>query len=196
MTRSLLLGHPLPWKFRTEKCNEDCPQLLGYQATISAPSMHAKAVELLLRNVLPLRGEKHEKGEETVIGIQGRPRRILDIGSGSGFLVQVFAELADERSVIIGVDHIEELRQLGEHNMCKYARGAAFVASNRETDGKAGQKIWETLPLTITVVGNGIHVGAAAVRWHSELVQQLRSPDRLFIPVAEEEGNWFSDVYI
>ncbi|KAI0505660.1 hypothetical protein F5B22DRAFT_626764, partial [Xylaria bambusicola] len=43
---------------------------------------------------------------------------------------------------------------------------------------------------------DAIHVGAAAVLLHSELVQQLRSPGRLFIPVTEEEGNWFSDIYI
>lgn len=40
------------------------------------------------------------------------------------------------------------------------------------------------------VVGwDAIHVGAAAVKWHDELVRQLRSPGRLFIPVAEEENN-------
>ena len=35
---------------------------------------------------------------------------------------------------------------------------------------------------------DAIHVGAAAVKLHEELIEQLRSPGRLFIPVEDENG--------
>ncbi|KAJ2906071.1 protein-L-isoaspartate O-methyltransferase [Zalerion maritima] len=172
-----------------ERWCKDSPQLLSDQATISAPYMHAGAVESLLPYLLP-RSER-------------RPRRILDIGSGSGFLVHMFAELAGETGVVVGVDHIENLRKLGETNMRKSTEGAALLASGRVRfrlgDGRKG---WSEPSPANTVLqdeGDGwdaIHVGAAAVKLHDELVQQLRSPGRLFIPAAEEENNWFSDKYI
>ncbi|KAI0835824.1 PCMT-domain-containing protein [Hypoxylon sp. FL0890] len=163
--------------------SEDSPQLLDHQATISAPYMHAKAVELLLPYLLP-KTEQHINSEEALVG---RTRRILDIGSGSCFL-----------SVVVGVDHIEELRELGETNMCKSASGAALLASKRVRiclgDGRKG---WSEPDSTGEDGGwDAIHVGAAAVRLHDELERQLRSAGRLFISVAEIEDDWFSDKYI
>ncbi|KAI0416808.1 PCMT-domain-containing protein [Xylaria grammica] len=181
---------------------EDSPQLLSYQATISAPHMHAKAVELLLPYLLP-KSEEYINSKEALVGVRGRTRRILDIGSGSGFLVHVFAELAGEKSVVVGVDHIEELRELGETNMCKSASGAALLASKRVRfclgDGRKGWSELNSVDDSFLAEDGGwdaIHVGAAAIRLHDELVRQLRSPGRLFIPVAEIEDDWFSDKYI
>ncbi|KAI1111032.1 PCMT-domain-containing protein [Nemania sp. NC0429] len=177
---------------------EDSLQILGYQSTISAPHMHAKAVELLLPYLLP-HSEQHISSEEETIGIRGRTRGILDIGSGSGFLVHVFAELAGETSVVVGVEHIEDLRTFGEANMRKSAGGAALLASKRVRfclgDGRQGWSELDTIGGSLPDDDgcDVIHVGAAAVRLHDELVRQLRSLGRLFIPVAEIEGDWFSD---
>ncbi len=183
---------------------KDSPQLLSHQATISAPHMHAKAVESLLPYLLPkTESEQPIEGVDEVVGVKGRPRRVLDIGSGSGFLVHLFAELAGKTGVVVGVEHIEELRNLGETNMRKSAEGAALLNSGRVRfrlgDGRKG---WSEPSPADTVLKNeeggwdAIHVGAGAVTLHDELVRQLRSPGRLFIPVAEEENNWFSDQYI
>ena len=53
---------------------EDAPQMIGHNATISAPHMHAYALEALNDYLKP--GNK-----------------ILDVGSGSGYLTCCFADL-------------------------------------------------------------------------------------------------------
>ena len=51
--------------------HEDRPQYIGFGATISAPHMHANALEFLLDQVMK------------------ENSRILDVGSGSGYLQMV-----------------------------------------------------------------------------------------------------------
>ncbi|KAK6196715.1 hypothetical protein LQW54_011283 [Pestalotiopsis sp. IQ-011] len=207
---------------------EDSPQSIGHSATISAPHMHANAVESLLEYVVPVGkeavlkdgeggdlasgsgppGRKDSKVDAElaslgVEGVRGRPRRILDIGSGSGYLTHVLAELAGEGSVVVGVEHIQELRDLGEANMAKSAEGQALLSSGRVRfrvgDGRKG---WtepspgEAQPAVGGTAQDGdgeggwdaIHVGAAAIELHQELVDQLRSPGRMFIPVGGRDG--------
>ncbi|KAH9890768.1 protein-L-isoaspartate O-methyltransferase [Xylariomycetidae sp. FL2044] len=209
---------------------EDSPQPIGHRATISAPHMHAGAVESLLPFILP---PKREKEKDEGVGVEEgkerekkgrtrprpRPRRVLDIGSGSGYLTHVFAELVgDEGGVVVGVEHIPELRDLAEKNMAKSEEGRAFLRSGRvrfrvgdgrkgwreEGDGMpgVGGKAGEVVPSATTSSGTGrqedkegneggwdaIHVGAAAVRLHDELVAQLRSPGRMFIPVNDDDA--------
>ncbi|GAP93449.2 putative protein-L-isoaspartate O-methyltransferase [Rosellinia necatrix] len=174
---------------------EDSPQSIGHRATISAPHMHASAVESLLPHVLPGGGGR-------------RPRRILDIGSGSGYLTHILAELAGEDAVVVGVEHIEALQALGIANMSKSPEGRHLLSSGRVRfrvgDGRKG---WvEPEPeapsgtsgqpnVDVVVSGaadesdaqgwDAIHVGAAAVELHPELLDQLRKPGRMFIPVEE-----------
>ncbi|KAF2221376.1 protein-L-isoaspartate O-methyltransferase-domain-containing protein [Elsinoe ampelina] len=161
--------------------------------------MHARAVELLLPYLLPM-AEDDRSSEDAVktVGVNGRPRRVLDIGSGSGFLVHVFAELVGDKSRVVGLDHLTELRNLGEANMRKFDEGVRFLESGRvqfhQGDGRDG---WDAVD-TMTGSDHGwdvIHVGAGAIRLHEELVRQLRCPGRLFIPLAEEE-RWSSVQYI
>ncbi|OTB12485.1 hypothetical protein K445DRAFT_66122 [Daldinia sp. EC12] len=156
----------------------DSPQPIGHEATISAPHMHAHAVETLLPFLLP---------KQDVIGQPGRPRRVLDIGSGSGYLTHVLAELVGETGVVVGLEHIPALRDFGERNMSKSQEGRALLESGRVRfrvgDGRKGWSEpkeaggWDA-----------IHVGAAAAVLHEELVEQLRSPGRMFIPVEAEDG--------
>ncbi|KAJ1324169.1 protein-L-isoaspartate(D-aspartate) O-methyltransferase [Microdochium nivale] len=204
---------------------QDRPQGIGHGATISAPHMHANAVESLLDWVLPVgengttpgakaeSGEEREKGaagEEGVklTGVPGRPRRVLDIGSGSGYLTHILAELAGPDGLVVGVEHIRELRDLGEGNMRKSAGGRALLDGGRVRfrmgDGRKGwtepgQSEAPSISTTVAVGApqgdqygsqegwDAIHVGAAAVKLHDELIRQLRSPGRLFIPVEDDE---------
>ena len=62
---------------------EDHPLPIGSNATISAPHMHAECLELL-----------HEKIHKNA--------RILDVGSGSGYLVSVFATMPDQHDEYMG----------------------------------------------------------------------------------------------
>ncbi|KAI1478494.1 protein-L-isoaspartate O-methyltransferase [Daldinia eschscholtzii] len=192
----------------------DSPQPIGHEATISAPHMHAHAVETLLPFLLPKveEGQKSSRsGEQNVIGQPGRPRRILDIGSGSGYLTHVLAELVGETGVVVGLEHIPALRDLGERNMSKSQEGRALLESGRVRfrvgDGRKG---WSEPSPGDAQPGVGgaaapdvtkerdkkeeaggwdaIHVGAAAAVLHEELVEQLRSPGRMFIPVEAEDG--------
>ncbi|KAI2634430.1 protein-L-isoaspartate O-methyltransferase [Xylaria nigripes] len=172
---------------------EDSPQSIGHRATISAPHMHANAVESLLPYLLPS------------TSVTKRPRRVLDIGSGSGYLTHIFAELAGEGAVVVGVEHIQALRELGEANMAKTSEGRALLSTGRVRfrvgDGRKGWVEPQTLGPShqasdVKVGGaadesdaqgwDAIHVGAAAAELHDDLVRQLRRPGRMFIPVEDQ----------
>ena len=114
-----------------------------------------------------------------------RPLRVLDIGSGSGYLTHVLAELVGEEGKVVGVEHIKELRDLGEANMRKSEEGRGLLERGRVRfvvgDGRKG---WVDPEAEGEGKGeeergwDAIHVGAAAVKVHEELVAQLRRPGR------------------
>ena len=69
----------------------DAPQALGFKVTISAPHIHATALEALRSHVVAGSPQCPESSPESLAerrasGTQ-RPRRVLDVGSGSGVLV-------------------------------------------------------------------------------------------------------------
>ncbi|KAF8633135.1 hypothetical protein AX17_004636 [Amanita inopinata Kibby_2008] len=139
---------------------EDAPQRIGHGATISAPHMHAYAVENLLPYLKP--GAK-----------------VLDIGSGSGYLVAIFHHLVGESGKVVGIEHIPELVDWSVENLKKDGLGKALDANQIEVfagDGREGYP--EKGPF------DAIHVGAAAPKVPSSLLDQLASPGRMFIPVG------------
>lgn len=169
----------------------DSPQSIGHGATISAPHMHATAAEHLLSSLQPPADSSSSSGPN-------RPRRVLDIGSGSGYLTHVLAELLPPPSetpeggngpaAVVGLEHIPALKEMGERNMSRSEEGRALLASGRVRfrvgDGRKG---WVE-PGEEEAGWDAIHVGASAVEVHDELIQQLRSPGRMFIPVDDEDG--------
>lgn len=177
-------AHYAPAWYQSEAYS-DTPVPIGYQATISAPHMHAHACESLL----PLL--KQEEGVE---------RRVLDIGSGSGYLTHVFANLVcntdpnvtspSRRGKVVGVDHIQPLVDQSIDNMRKSAAGSYLLDSGQveliKADGRKGYAAAGPY--------DAIHVGAAAAELHPELIDQLKSPGRMFIPVEEKDG--WSEQYI
>jgi protein-L-isoaspartate(D-aspartate) O-methyltransferase len=136
----------------------DNPQSIGYGVTISAPHMHAKACEAVVDLLKP--GAK-----------------VLDVGSGSGYLTHVLAELVKPGGTVVGVEHIQPLVDLAQQNTAKSAEGRELLANGSVTYVRAdGRKGW---------TGKGgeegydvIHVGAAAVGFHQELIDQLKRPGR------------------
>ncbi|CBX98113.1 hypothetical protein IAQ61_010218 [Plenodomus lingam] len=146
---------------------EDSPQTIGHRATISAPHMHASACENLLDYLKP--GSK-----------------VLDIGSGSGYLTAVLANLVVPSGTVVGIDHIQPLVDVAKANMAKSEEGRKMLETGQVKfvlgDGRRG---WpEEAPY------DAIHVGAAAAEHHKELTEQLKAPGRLFIPVAEGDRQY------
>ena len=76
----------------------DAPQSIGFRATISAPHMHAIALELL--------NDHLNEGDKA-----------LDVGCGSGYLTACMAAMIGASGRVIGVDHIPELVNLAESNV-------------------------------------------------------------------------------
>lgn len=146
---------------------EDAPQSIGHGATISAPHMHAHASEYLLPYLKP--GSK-----------------VLDVGSGSGYLVAIFHHLISPPgdttppgSKIVGIDHVPQLVDWSISNLRKDGLGKALdegVIEMVHGDGRLGYPSGGPY--------NCIHVGAAAPTLPQELVDQLAMPGRLFIPVG------------
>ncbi|OAX38288.1 protein-L-isoaspartate O-methyltransferase [Rhizopogon vinicolor AM-OR11-026] len=138
---------------------EDSPQSIGHSATISAPHMHAHAIEHLL-------------------DFLGPGKRVLDVGSGSGYLCAVLHHLVPG-GVVVGIDHIPELVDWSKGNLRKDGLGSALDKGEIimvAGDGRQGYS--DLAPY------DAIHVGAAAPTLPHQLVDQLKSPGRMFIPVG------------
>ncbi|ORX92257.1 protein carboxyl-o-methyltransferase [Basidiobolus meristosporus CBS 931.73] len=140
---------------------DDSPQTIGYGATISAPHMHAYALEYLKGYLKP-------------------GMKALDVGSGSGYLTSCMASMVGENGQVVGIEHISELVDLSTNNV--KADHPEFLESGRVQfvtgDGRKGHP--ENGPYDC------IHVGAAAVKTPMALINQLKSPGRMFIPVGSE----------
>ena len=165
---------------------DDAPQPMDFpRATISAPHMHAAALEYLL------------PGVEAAVQ-DGRAPRFLDVGSGSGFLLAASwhlmagvverarsagAAVAGEARAL-GVEvlpglvdiSLENLRRAGLEDVL--GRGQIAVAEGDAWLGLADEEVFDV-----------IHVGAAAVDVPEELKRAMR-PGRaiMIIPVGPEGG--------
>ncbi|KAF9917494.1 hypothetical protein BX616_000800 [Lobosporangium transversale] len=142
---------------------EDAPQTIGYNSTISAPHMHAAALESLAPYLTS--GAK-----------------VLDVGSGSGYLTVCMAQMVGPTGHVVGVDHIPELIEQSKKNTMQdhpeYIEEGRVVYHT--ADGRVGYPA--------AAPYDCIHVGAAADSMHEELVAQLKAPGRMFIPVGGHHG--------
>lgn len=110
----------------------------------------------------------------------------MDIGSGSGYLTAVFANLVGPSGTVVGIDHIQPLVDMAGYNMAKSDQGLRMLESGQVKfilgDGRKG---WAG-----GAPYDAIHVGAAAAEHHGELTEQLKAPGRLFVPVSEGERQY------
>lgn len=165
---------------------EDSPQYIGYDATISAPHMHASCLELLVP-LIPKKDAHYS---------------ILDVGSGSGYLVATLARMRS-KSTVIGIDYVQDLVELSRQNMMKQDSDLLLESTPVPNEGEGEMKALEgenkEKPRVQLVCGNGwegwpesapydiIHVGAAAKNIPPTLLKQLKVGGRMIIPVGEEQ---------
>ncbi|ODQ51427.1 protein-L-isoaspartate O-methyltransferas-like protein [Saitoella complicata NRRL Y-17804] len=147
----------------------DAPQSIGHGVTISAPHMHANAAQALEQHLQP--------------GMSA-----LDVGSGSGYLLAVFAHMVQPEGKVVGIEYIPELVEKSKDNLRKDPTHAEMLKDGRIMiiggDGSLG---WpEGAPY------DAIHVGAAAPRMPTHLIDQLRpGTGKMFIPVGQyEQAIW------
>jgi protein-L-isoaspartate(D-aspartate) O-methyltransferase len=157
----------------------DSPQTIGYGATISAPHMHAYAASHLLP-YLPLRA------------------RVLDIGSGSGYLSAVLFHLINDpighkedsesnsKPTVTGIEHVPQLTEWSISNFKRDGLGEAVEKRQIEMitgDGRLGYPT--------NAPYDAIHVGAASPELPQALVDQLAPGGRMFIPI----GTYSQSIY-
>lgn len=100
--------------------------------------------------------------------------RVLDVGSGSGYLSHVLAELVKPGGQVVGVDHIQPLVDLSTANTRKSQEGKELMDGGGikyvKADGRLGYPAGAPY--------DAIHVGAAAADFHQPLIDQLKAPGR------------------
>ncbi|CAN0536333.1 unnamed protein product, partial [Ectocarpus sp. 12 AP-2014] len=136
------------------------PQPIGFRATISAPHMHAHALEVL-SPAIPMDGG-----------------RVLDVGVGSGYLAAALSRMVGAGGVVYGLDYIQQLVELSRTNLDK-------DDSTMQSSGRVVLKTadgWRGWPENGPY--DAIHVGAAAESIPMDLVAQLKVGGRMVVPVG------------
>lgn len=145
---------------RSEEAYYDYPLPTGYNSTISQPSTVAFMLELL----------NTKKGE-----------KVLEIGSGSGWVVAMLAHITESSGVVYGAEIVPELVESSKKNINKYNLNNTYIIM---ADNVLGAP--EGAPF------DRIIVSAAAKYMPEELIySQLKVGGRMIIPV--EASIWKID---
>lgn len=151
----------------------DMPLPIGCGQTISAPHMHAHAMEQMLPSL--------KKSKSPTV-------TILDVGCGSGYLTAALGRLVDDKSndesilgkpgKVYGIDVYPELVDMTRRNIEKED---GDLLRNGIVEVQVGDG-WKGLPDKSPF--DAIHVGAAADSFPEQLMMQLRVGGVLIIPVG------------
>jgi len=156
-----------------DEAYEDHPLSIGRGATISAPHMHVVALQALEQHLRP--------------GV-----KVLDVGSGSGYLTACFRAMVmqtqegegeqerqqlEATGKVIGIEVVDDLVVYGRENVKRANPELAERVEIVKADG------WKGFPSEAPF--HAIHVGAAADETPQELLNQLAPGGRMIIPVGE-----------
>ena len=132
---------------------EDTALPIGYGQTLSQPYVVAKMSELALA--------------------QGRPRKVLELGSGSGYQTAILASLVDE---ICAIERIKPLLERARKQLRALRVRNVRLRHGDGLDGWAGEAPFDLI------------LGAAAPeRLPTQLLEQLAPGGRLILPVGGEQ---------
>eukprot|EP01026_Neomeris_dumetosa_P045543 TRINITY_DN3857_c0_g2_i1.p2 TRINITY_DN3857_c0_g2~~TRINITY_DN3857_c0_g2_i1.p2 ORF type:complete len:288 (-),score=37.86 TRINITY_DN3857_c0_g2_i1:146-1009(-) len=157
---------------RKKYVDEDIPSALAYadqplplgdtEETISAPHMHATALEFLQSRLVP-------------------GARVLDVGAGSGYLTACLGELVKPNGFVLGIEKHKILTERAHNNILNanpdlIERGIVqLIHGNALSDALDDFDGFDA-----------IHVGAAAEELPMVLVDKLNNDGLMMIPV----GRW------
>lgn len=131
------------------------PLTIGHGQTISQPLTIAFMLELLQ----PREGEK-----------------ILDIGSGSGYVTALLSYIVGEKGKIYAIERVSELKKMGEYNADKYNFVKKGIAKFFYGDGSRG--LPDKMPF------DKIHIAAAGREIPIALKEQLKIGGKLVMPIG------------
>lgn len=153
----------------------DVPLPLNDSVTISAPHMHATALEYLVEQL----GKFNCK--------------CLDVGSGAGYLVSCMLNAMlmkngnqiEDQVRVVGIEYLDEIAEFSKQALKNdlerlYGPGIYSMYTIITGDG------WKGVPQYAPY--DAIHVGAAAESIPQKLVDQLANGGRMVIPVGKEYG--------
>ncbi|KAL6583711.1 Protein-L-isoaspartate O-methyltransferase 2 [Orobanche minor] len=151
---------------------DDSPMQIGYNATISAPHMHATCLELL-ENYLQPGMRALDVGSDYHSRSSFRSRR-------TGYLTACFAVMVGPQGRVVGIEHIPELAESSIKNIEKSEAATLLKEGSISIHVGDGRQGWPDL-----APYDAIHVGAAAPEIPPALIEQLKPGGRLVIPVGK-----------
>eukprot|EP00980_Cylindrotheca_fusiformis_P001580 scaffold360_cov107-Cylindrotheca_fusiformis.AAC.10 len=145
----------------------DAPQAIGKGQTISAPHMHAYALEEFA---------PHLKGKDNL--------KVLDVGSGSGYLTAALgrwcSSILSGTNKVFGIDVQPYLVDQTINNMRKADGDLLDSGVVKVSVGDGWKGLKEAAPF------DAIHVGAAADGMPFELASQLKEGGVMIIPIGSQ----------
>jgi protein-L-isoaspartate(D-aspartate) O-methyltransferase len=174
--------------FPHEAAYQDTPQGIGAGQTISAPHMHGHALQEMYP-VLAKQVELHPQ----------EPLKILDVGSGSGYLTACLGRWVKSKdddsenilgaapgSKVFGIDVHASLIEQSITNMKRQDSDLLDDDSSNTVTIQLGDG-WKGLPDQAPF--DAIHVGAAAADFPTELCNQLKVGGIMIIPIGRQNDN-------
>lgn len=132
---------------------------IGFGVVISAPHMHAYALEYMQKYL-------------------STAKYVLDVGSGTGILTLAMALMTPKSAKVFGIQHVPELVEQSIQNIKKENEEIFCKLTIIGGDGRKG---WPDKSIKFDV----IHVGAAPEKVPKELTDQLADGGIMIIPIGK-----------